>query len=252
VTLRIFLAGEVVVEHDGRILAEHRLPGLQGRVVLAMLVAERERPVSRDEVAEELWSASPPPTWEPAIRALVSKLRGSLVDVGLERDALAGAFGSYQLRLPADSWVDIEAAADALHRGETSARAGAIEDGCGWALAARAIAGRPLLPGADGPWVARRRERLRAVHLRSLELLANLWVDRGEPSLAVGDAEQALRLEPFRESAYRALMRAHVRAGNRAEALRAYEQCRTLLAGDLGIDPSTETEALYLEILRTS
>jgi DNA-binding SARP family transcriptional activator len=37
--------------------------------------------------------------------------------------------------------------------------------------------------------------------------------------------------------------------GNRAEALRAYEQCRAILADDLGVNPSSQTEAAYREVL---
>jgi DNA-binding SARP family transcriptional activator len=47
-------------------------------------------------------------------------------------------------------------------------------------------------------------------------------------------------------------MRAHSATGNRAEALRAYERCRKLLAEEMGINPSAQTEAVYLEILRSS
>jgi pentatricopeptide repeat protein len=68
----------------------------------------------------------------------------------------------------------------------------------------------------------------------------------------VADAEEALRLEPFRESTYRTLMRAHAAAGNRAEALRVYQRCRDLLAEELGVDPSGETEGLYLGMLRSA
>ncbi|RSS83396.1 bacterial transcriptional activator domain-containing protein, partial [Streptomyces sp. WAC06614] len=51
--------------------------------------------------------------------------------------------------------------------------------------------------------------------------------------------------------AYRCRMAAHTRAGNRAEALRSYQQLREVLAEELGIDPAPETEAAYLELLRT-
>ena len=40
------------------------------------------------------------------------------------------------------------------------------------------------------------------------------------------------------------------RAGDRAGAVRAYEQCRTVLGDELGIDPSRETVELYLSALR--
>jgi len=252
VTLRVFLAGTVALERDGRIVTERSLPGLQGRVVLAMLAAERERSVSREEVAEELWADDPPEKWWPALRAVISKVRRALSPLELGGNALGGEFGAYRLRLPPGSWVDLDAAADSLHRAETLARAGQIESAGGWALGARAIAGRPLLPGAEGPWVTRRRSRLHDLYMRSLEVLANVWTARGEPALGIGDAEEALRLEPYRESMYRTLMRAHTGAGNRAEALRAFQRCRDLLASELGTDPSPETMALYVEILRTA
>ena len=46
-------------------------------------------------------------------------------------------------------------------------------------------------------------------------------------------------------------MRAQVGAGNRAEALRVYERCRALMGDELGVDPSAETQACHLEILRS-
>jgi SARP family transcriptional regulator, regulator of embCAB operon len=45
-------------------------------------------------------------------------------------------------------------------------------------------------------------------------------------------------------------MTAHFTTGNRAEALRAYERCRVLLAEELGVGPSPATEEVYLKILR--
>jgi sugar lactone lactonase YvrE len=44
-------------------------------------------------------------------------------------------------------------------------------------------------------------------------------------------------------------MEAHIAAGNRGEALHVYEQCRRLLAEELGAYPSPETEAIYRQLL---
>ena len=38
-------------------------------------------------------------------------------------------------------------------------------------------------------------------------------------------------------------------AGERAEALRVWERCRTTLVEELGVDPSPETEAVYRDVL---
>jgi DNA-binding SARP family transcriptional activator len=47
-------------------------------------------------------------------------------------------------------------------------------------------------------------------------------------------------------------MRAHVANGNPAEALLVYGRLRVLLADELGVDPSAETERLHLDVLRSS
>jgi DNA-binding SARP family transcriptional activator len=46
-------------------------------------------------------------------------------------------------------------------------------------------------------------------------------------------------------------MRAHAATGNRAEALRVYAKCRQLFRDELGSEPSTETAAVFLSILRS-
>ena len=46
-------------------------------------------------------------------------------------------------------------------------------------------------------------------------------------------------------------MRAHAAAGNRAEALRVYADCRKLFRDELGAEPSGETSAVFLTILRS-
>ena len=51
------------------------------------------------------------------------------------------------------------------------------------------------------------------------------------------------------ESVHRALMRAHVAAGERASALRQFHACRAVLRRRLGFEPDEETRELYRQIL---
>jgi DNA-binding SARP family transcriptional activator len=81
-----------------------------------------------------------------------------------------------------------------------------------------------------------------------LDVLAEIHAENREPALALRAAEQAVALEPFRESGYRRLMRLHLRGGDRGEALRVYERCRRLLAEELGTKPSEETETLRADV----
>jgi YVTN family beta-propeller protein len=251
--LKISLVGRVTMSADGVLVDEDRLPGRQGRLVFAYLVTEQGRAVPRDELADVLWGVTPPARWEKALGVIASKLRVLLSECGVDgAKALTSAFGCYRLELPEESWVDLVAAARAADAAETARAAGRAVDAKAQARQAALIARLSLLPGEDGAWVEAKRRELADVHLRALECLAEVCLDSGEPSEAARWAHELIELEPFRESGHRRLMQAHVAAGNSAEALRAYERCRRLLADELGAYPSPETESIYRDLLNAS
>jgi SARP family transcriptional regulator, regulator of embCAB operon len=250
--LRIYLTGRVLIEDSGTVLLdESRLMGRQGRLAFAFLAGEHLRAVSRDELAEELWLGTVPPSWERSLSALVSKLRALLTSVGIPDVALNGSFGHYQLLLPANVWIDVEAASEAIDRAESALRGDRPQEAWGWAQVAYQISRRPFLMGEEGPWVTLKRSELREVFVRAHECLSEPTIWHKEPQYAVRHAREAVALEPFRETSYQLLMRAHAAVGNRAEALRVYERCRSLFSEELGVSPSPQTEAVYLEILRS-
>lgn len=57
---RVQLCGSLAVEVCGR-RAETALPGRQGRLLFAYLAVNRQRSVSRDELADALWASGRPP-----------------------------------------------------------------------------------------------------------------------------------------------------------------------------------------------
>lgn len=246
--LRVYLAGRIALRApSGETIGERAIAGRQARRLLVRLAGTHEA-VAQAELADDLWGAAWPHAWQVALRALVSKLRGTLARVGAP-DAISSSNGTYELILPADAWLDVDAAAEAIHRAETTRAEGGASTATGWALAARAIASRPLLPGEDAEWIDRLRRRLDDVRLRALEFLAEAWIERGDASLAARDAAEAIQIDPFRESAHRLLIRAHVAAGDRGAAAEAFEACRRLLESELGVSPSPETAALVAPLL---
>jgi DNA-binding SARP family transcriptional activator len=243
--LRVYLAGKVVLEDGDLLVPEKRFPGPQGRLAFAALAWERQRAISIHELADIVWDGEPPTAWQTALRALISKVRTALDGVV----SIEHAFGCYQLRLPPDAWVDVEACHAAVHEAETALRKGEPERAMGSALVANAIARRPFLEGDVSRWSEVRREHLRQVRVRALEARGRLALLRGDSVGAVTDAQIVLQLDPYRESASAILMQAHVAAGNPAHALAAYERLRARLAEDLGTMPSAETEAVFLTVL---
>ena len=190
-----------------------------------------------------------PAAWESALKALVSKLRRLLTPLASET-LIGGQFGCYQLHLPSDWWVDWEAARRALDEAEGALCSGNPREGWGEANVAVTIARRGFLGGEHGTWVEARRRSLCELLARGLDCYGVISLETGQAELAAQIAEEAIAREPFRESGYHRLMKAHAKLGNRAEAVRAYHRCRELLVDELGVSPSPETEAVYLSILK--
>jgi SARP family transcriptional regulator, regulator of embCAB operon len=248
--LKVFLAGRVTIEADGVLVGEERFPGRQGRLLFACLVAEQGRAVPRDELAEALWGEAPPATWEKALTVLMSKLRGLLVECGLDGAiALTSAFGCYRLNLPQGAWVDTIAAADAVEEAEAALAADDLEHAKAVATRSASLARPSFLSGEEAGWVDAKRRELSDVLRRAVSCVAEACLRSGDEVEAAKWAEESIALEPYRETGYRQLMAAHAAAGNRAEALRVYERCRQLLATELGAYPSPETESIYRELL---
>jgi DNA-binding SARP family transcriptional activator len=245
--VRVFLAGGIALRGaNGAVIGEGAFAGRQARRLFVRLAAIHE-PVPHVELADDLWGPDWPPAWDVALRALVSKLRSVLVRAGAP-GALTSRDGAYALHLPADSWLDLDAAAAAMHRAEAALSTGDVAEACGWALAARAIATRPLLPGEEGDWLEGLRRRMADVRLRALETLADVWIEQGDAGLAARDAAEAISIDPYRESAHRLLIRACLAAGDRGAAARAFEACRLLLEEELGVEPSPETRSLVDDV----
>ena len=250
--LRIYLNGGIALMRGDTLLRADRLPGRQGRLVFAHLVTERARSVSRDELAEGLWPRQLPAAFDVALSAIVSKLRAMLAELGLKRDTVAATSGGYQLLLPADAWVDTEAALESVHLAEAALQSADPRAAYGPSVVACAILRRPFLPTEDGPWVDARRAALRRNLLRALDCLAQIHTANGEPSLALRAAEEAVQLEPLREEGYRRLMLVHDWAGNRAEALRVYAGLKQLLEAELSTSPGPQTQRLFESIAGAS
>src|SRR5579859_6518769 len=139
--VRIQICGTLAVERDGERL-DARLPGRQGRLLFTYLVVNRHRRIPRDEMAEALWREPDPAAVDARLNPLLSKLRRVFGSDSVDgRSAL-------RLCLP-EAWVDLEAAAGAIHRAESSVAQEDWARAWGPALTALFVAERGILAGEE-------------------------------------------------------------------------------------------------------
>lgn len=241
---RIQLCGRLVVELQSR-RVEAALPGAKGRLLFAYLVLNRDRRIGRDELLTAVYGEEASSDRHPSLSVLLSKLRGVI-----GQDLLAGR-SELELVLPSDSFVDVEAAREALHRAESHVAAGEWAESWGPAGVAYHVARRPLLQGEDRPWLDEWRRRLEDIMLRGLECFAQARLGLGGPTLPQAEdaARQLIELAPYRETGHRILIEALERRGNLAEALLAYERLRVLLREELGVAPSPALQSVHRRLL---
>ena len=243
--LRIYLTGGVRIECGGELLDDSVFSLPHGQLAFAFLVCERGRPVPATEIARVVWDDAPPADFLTVARSIMQRLRRVLRHSVLASTVQLLGTNPYTLKVSSDVWVDIEAAADAIHQAEGELRATRPSGAFGPSAVAHHIARRSFLPGEQSAWVEAQRQRLRGILVRALECRGEVFLWNRESSLAVEAAREAIALEPFRETAHQLLIRAHAELGNAAEAKRAYENCRTVLASELGIEPSAQTQLIY-------
>jgi DNA-binding SARP family transcriptional activator len=191
---------------------------------------------------------------EPQSRStLAGLLRGDVTEARAQaylrnaiwrvRRASDGALrcGRHNVGLTADVVVDL-----------TAARHGATRVLRGWHTDdpdLLAVLDQDLLPSWDEDWLLIERERQRQLRLHALEALSEAYRETGRYPDAITAALAAVRAEPLRESAQRALIGAHVAESNICEALRQFESYRRLLSAELGIRPGYRLTMLIHDAL---
>jgi DNA-binding SARP family transcriptional activator len=108
-----------------------------------------------------------------------------------------------------------------------------------------------LFPGWRDDWAVLERERMRQKVLHALEALSVQLSRQGRHADAVAAVHLAVAEEPLRESAQRALLAAHLVAGDRAAARTAYADFAELLRATLGVEPSRRITELVAQAAPT-
>ncbi len=197
---------------------------------LLAYLAVQQRPVSRSAAAGRLWL-------DASERRASGSLRSALWRLGREDIQPVVATPTHLSLCPAVA-VDLHAAL---------AVASSLTDHPGtfrFDPGTTRLLSKDLLPDWYDEWLFVERERFRQIRLHALEALCERLTSIGYFALAIESGLAAVAAEPLRESAHRALIKAHLAEGNRSEALRQYRRLCDLLRTDLTADPPEDVTRL--------
>jgi DNA-binding SARP family transcriptional activator/class 3 adenylate cyclase/WD40 repeat protein len=228
-----------------------QLRGAKERILLAVLLAQVNSPVSIEALIGAVWGDGPPRTAERMVHAHVARLRRAIEPRrprGGPSSTLVTLGRTYELRLaPAqlDARLFEELAkrgADQLARGDEAALSTLREALELWRGAAFGEFDEVETCVAE----ARRLEELRQT---LVEDRVDAELAAGRSAELVGEIEALLRAEPFRERLWGQLILALYRSGRQRDALEAYQRARRLLVDELGIEPGPKLRRLEAAVL---
>ena len=217
------------------------------RAVLARLLLSPGQIVSTDTLIDELWGNGPPARATNLVSIYVLRLRRLIGDS--DGRVLRTRSPGYQLLLGPDD-LDAQLFAILMGRGREALAADDPE------RAAQLLAdslllwrGQALADVPPSPYVDAEAERLNELSLAALELRIEADIACQRDSLAIPDLRRLLTDQPLKEKLWLLLIRALDGAGRHAEALGAYEQARTVIADQLGVDPGPELQQAFQRLL---
>ena len=256
--LQIKALGTPEVQHEGRTIK------FRSRKVLALLLylAVEGQKVSREKISALLWPESDEGSARATLRRALADLREALDETPththllIERDALGFAFAT-------GDELDVrgvDTAFDLLHR-STTAESHAIgrQELFVSLLAAVRLARGGFMEGFSlgdalefENWVDEQRAACQRRMSLIYERLAQMQAEQGDVPGAIETVNRWLAHDPLSEVAYQRLMLLYLTAGNYRAGLNAYEDCRRILAKELGTRPLPETQSLAERIRRAA
>lgn len=229
----------------------------QTRALLAFLAVQADRPHSREALIGLIWPDRPEATARHNLRQALVNLRRAISDDTAHPRHLLITSHEIQFNPASDfalDTADFDACLTACAR-HRHARL----DNCA-VCAPRLQQAIDLYRGpflqefflknsaAFEEWALTQRESLRHRALEALEALATYYEQHGDLGATRRCALRALELDPWREQSHYQVMRLLALEGQRTAALAQYENCRRVLADELGVEPSPKTRDLYEQI----
>ena len=217
--------------------------GAKVRALLALLLADVGEIVPAGRLADQLYGDNPPSNVANALQTRVSQLRRTL-----GAHLIVGRPPGYVLAVEPQA-VDAVRFQRLVEQGRKSLADGSPEEASNVLSAALALWRGPAFVDVDLEATRAEASRLDELRLTALEDRIGADLALGRHDAVVAELQALVVEHPLREALRAQLMLALYRCGRQAEALRVYDEGRTQLVEELGLDPGPELRRLQAAIL---
>ena len=249
--LSINMLGAIEIFRDpARPLAADAWTTKRARDILCFIASRRHRRASKDIIIDTFWGEADFDVVEKNFHPTVSHIRKALnSNQPLKQNFLLYRDGDYQVNPEFSYHVDTEEFDRLVAAGETARRARDYAACISFYEQAIALYRGDFMQGSYDEWVDEQRAYYRQQYLRLLETLAGVAQKSEEWTRSLELGQRILRDDAFREDVHCMIMRAHAALGNRAAVREQFETLGRLLKKELGVEPASETQKIYKELM---
>ncbi|HWD56451.1 MAG TPA: BTAD domain-containing putative transcriptional regulator [Acidimicrobiales bacterium] len=244
--LQIRVLGPLEIAWGGKVVD---LGGVKARALIARLLIDRGLIVSVDRLVDSMWGDRDGDGAEIALRSTISRLRKRLRQAGAPEDVIVTRAPGYALEVASettDVFVFEQMVADGrrlLGRRRPSESLRALK------AAQELWRGSAYSEVRDEPFARAEARRLEELLLAAIETRIDAEITLGRHESLTGELETLTSEHPMRERLWSQRMLALYRSGRQAEALSVFQELRSTLVTELGIEPSQDVSWMEHAIL---
>lgn len=221
----------------------------KNETLLCSLLVRANQIVSCDQLLAELWEENPPPRASAGLYVYISQVRKFMQSIDPGVNPIETRSPGYMM-IVAPGELDLHVFQRKVTEGRQllelrclSAASRALEDALAiWhGPSFGGLRGGPIINGA-AIW-------LEEARLDCIELLMETYMLEGRHRKVISWMFPLIAEYPLRETFYQLLMLALYRSGRQADALRLYQQARSHIATEIGMEPCRALRNLYQAIL---
>lgn len=255
IALKIYQFGQFEVIQDGQVVSADSWPQRKTKALLKVLVSEPGRTFTQDQLVDLLF---PELDFDKAAKSLynrISELR-HILEPDLSRGnhskyVLRVGQGSYAWNKDVECWIDTQVFEHHLNLARDYEQAGRWSEAVHeFRQAIDLYQGEYLAEDRYEEWALDARQHWRSLYHQALLEMADCHAQLQQFAKAMECCQRVIDDDPVYEKAYQQQMKYAVETGDETKAVQVYQACVSALREELGIAPSSNTQALYQEIIQ--
>lgn len=236
--VRAFGRAEVVVNGRAVNVSDWRTQSVRDLFFYFLYIQE---PLTKEQIANTLWADIEDP------QAIKTRFKHAIYWLrrAVGRNVVTFEDEYYRFNRELDYEYDVDAFESYLKHAQ---QAEDVIERIGFYRKAVELVEGVYLSELDADWVLLERERLGRIYRSALDELAHLYLDTNQLQDCLRVCKLAFNQDRYNELIYQLEMRAYAALGDRAAVVQCYQEYKTLLASELGLEPSEETDLIYREL----